>query len=131
MSETWRPVKRYEGEYSISDSGRVRNETTGRILRPWPSGFKNRYLAVGLYSEYLGRKYRKNWKLHRLVADAFLPRGDGVIWLRRREVNHKDLNPHNNALYNLEWMTREENEDHKRFNYFMAPPAVDFEEASG
>lgn len=116
VPEIWRPVKRYEGEYSVSDCGRVRNDLTRYILKPWPSGWKNKYLAVCLCNGS-----RKNWKIHRLVADAFLPRGEGRSWVWRIEVNHKDLNPHNNNLDNLEWMTRTENEDHKRFNKYMTP----------
>lgn len=116
MSETWRSVQRYEGYYSVSDRGRVRNDRSGRILKPWPSGYGNRYLALTLCNGS-----RKNWKIHRLVADAFLPRGEGRSWVWRIEVNHKDLDPHNNKLDNLEWVTRLENEDHKHFMQTMTP----------
>lgn len=47
----------------------------------------------------------KRYKLHRLVASAFrLPKTED-----QNQVNHKDGNPSNNRLDNLEWVTRSEN----------------------
>ena len=45
--------------------------------------------------------------MHRLVAEAFIPNIDN-----KPEVNHKDRNPANNAVSNLEWVTKQENMDH-------------------
>ena len=41
---------------------------------------------------------RKNYKIHRLVAEAYLLNPEGLPC-----VNHKDENKENNALLNLEW----------------------------
>ena len=51
----------------------------------------------------------KSFKVHRLVAEAFIPNPEG-----KPEVNHKDYNRSNNTDSNLEWMTRAEN-----FNYSL------------
>jgi hypothetical protein len=46
--------------------------------------------------------------VHRLVAEAFIGLGPS-----KQEVNHKDLNKHNNCVGNLEWVTRSDNLFHR------------------
>ena len=50
---------------------------------------------------------RHKFLIHRLVAIAFIPNPDN-----KPEVNHKDCNVDNNNVYNLEWVTRLENNNH-------------------
>ena len=66
---------------------------------------KNRtgYIRVNLYNK--GKK--KRYFIHRLVAEAFLPKIQGKDF-----VNHKDGNKQNNELGNLEWCNRSENMKH-------------------
>lgn len=45
--------------------------------------------------------------LHRLLAKAFIPNPDN-----KDTINHKDGDPSNNSLSNLEWMTQSENSKH-------------------
>lgn len=103
--EEWKAIKGFE-TYSVSNFGRVRNNETLHILKPFPRSYQNHYLGVDLYRG--GTRYAK--RVHRLVAQAFIPNVD-----YKPEVNHKDCNPHNNRVGNLEWCTRKENEAHKRF----------------
>ena len=49
------------------------------------------------------------WRVHRLVAEAFLPNKNQLT-----EVNHIDGNKKNNKLSNLEWSSRQANMDHAR-----------------
>ena len=63
----------------------------------------DRRFIVMLYNE----KRRKNFRVHRLVAFAFV---DG--YMDGLEVNHKDCNPNNNRADNLEWVTSIENKRH-------------------
>lgn len=45
--------------------------------------------------------------IHRLIAATFIPNPENKPF-----VNHKDGNKKNNHIFNLEWVTRQENEDH-------------------
>jgi hypothetical protein len=109
MREIWKKIviegKKYH--YSVSDQGQVRNDDTGRILKPWKRGQrKGTYLAIRLFSE--GK--RKTVDIQRLVAFAFIPNPHN-----KPEVNHINCNPFDNRIDNLEWVTRSENERHKCF----------------
>lgn len=114
-NEVWCDVDGYDGLYQISNFGRVlslprtvrqgkhgKTRTVGgTILRPTDNGAG--YLIVGLRC---GNK-RKNFYIHRLVAEHFLPNCTGGEY-----VNHKDYNTHNNHVGNLEWCTQRENIRH-------------------
>ena len=69
-----------------------------RILRPATD--KNGYLYVDLYKD--GK--RKTYKVHRLVAQAFIPNPHSLP-----EVNHKNEDKTDNRVENLEWCTQEYN----------------------
>ena len=101
VMETWRPVKGYEGYYEVSNKGRVKSLVSGKLLSPQSNGVG--YLKVELWKDKIGKKKY----IHRLVADAFLPNP-----LNRAEVNHRDSDPTNNTLENLEWVSSSENTKH-------------------
>lgn len=99
MCEIFLDVEGYETLYEISNLGNVRNKASGRLLKPRKSS--NGYLRVILYK---GDGTYKNYSVHRLVANAFLPNP-----LNLPEVNHKDFNKLNNSVDNLEWCSRQYN----------------------
>lgn len=85
--------------YQISSWGRVFNLRTGKFMIP--EVHDKGYLRVDLYDD---RGERKHMKVHRLVANAFIPNPDG-----KPQVNHIDGNNQNNSYTNLEWVTDSEN----------------------
>lgn len=86
-------IEGYEN-YEVIPNGEVVNIKTGKVLKPQKS--KNGYLHVGLYKN--GKL--KNYSVHRLVAEAFIPNP-----LNLPCVNHKDEDKTNNDIENLEWCT--------------------------
>lgn len=95
-TEQWAPIRSWEGLYSVSDHGNVRNDRTGYVLKPAP--IRRGYLTVTLAD----KSRRVLCSVHRLVADAFLD-GAGPL------VRHLDGNKLNNAATNLCWGTGSEN----------------------
>ena len=91
------PIEGFEN-YMIDESGRVFNIKTGKYRKFSVS--KHGYCSVDLYNN----TKMKRFLLHRLVANAFLPNP-----LNLPQVNHKDENPQNNHVSNLEWCTAKYN----------------------
>lgn len=102
-NEEWKPIPHTDGRYEVSNYGHVRtnNQRPGLLtLTKQPKGY--RYAMVTLSNGKL-----KNCRVHRLVAQMFLPNPEGLP-----EVNHKDGNKDNNHVDNLEWVTRSANVRH-------------------
>lgn len=106
------PIKEYEGLYSIREDGVIRHEDKykGRTMDNFvPAGIlkqkisKHNRAIVGLLKN--GKK--KYYMVHRLVAINFIPNPEN-----KPQVNHKDGNPLNNHISNLEWCTQRENTIH-------------------
>lgn len=105
--EQWKPIKDYEGLYEVSDAGKVRSLKFGKVkeLSPGDNGFG--YLQVKLRKE--GK--RKHFFIHRLVVEAFIGEiHKGLV------VNHKDENPKNNNVDNLEICTQKYNNNYGSHN---------------
>ena len=96
--EIWKPIKGFEGEYEISNFGQVKSLKTNIILHQYK--YRGGYLEVHLSQH--SKKFHK--KIHRLVAEAFIPNPNNYL-----EVNHKDENKENNRFDNLEWCTHQYN----------------------
>lgn len=101
-------IKDYEGIYEISNYGRVKSLsrliknsnnriTKEKILKATYD--KDKYLSIGLSKE--GKT--KTFKVHRLVAEAFIPNKEN-----KRTVNHINGNKEDNRVDNLEWSTDRE-----------------------
>jgi hypothetical protein len=98
--EEWRPIIDFPN-YSVSNFGNVKNNKTNRIMK---LSVKGGYNNISL----INNDFKKSFKVHRLVALAFIENHEN-----KPEVNHKDKNKLNNNIYNLEWNTRLENCQHR------------------
>ena len=105
MLEIWRQIKDYP-RYSVSNLGRVKNNDTDKVLKGY-ADYKG-YQRVCIHCR--GERIRKDLKVHRLVAEAFVPNPDN-----KPQVNHIDGNKQNNAASNLEFCTNQENQLHAYF----------------
>ena len=94
-------VKGYEGYYYIFDNGMISNGS--KFLKPQLSGPKgNQYLNILSKKNAEGK--RKHLKIHRLVAEAYIPNPLGLPC-----VDHKDRNKLNNDYRNLRWVNHSQN----------------------
>lgn len=100
--EFWKEVEGTNGALFVSSLGRVRSFLRdGRILKPTPD--KKGYLRLRVT---LNRE-RKCYKVHRLVAEAFIDNPQN-----KPQVNHINGDKTDNRASNLEWVTNKENARH-------------------
>lgn len=92
--EEWKDIKGFEGLYQVSNYGNVRSLITAKILKTFNNGYG--YLCVSIKS--------KHYKIHRLVAEAFIPNPNNLP-----QVNHKSEIKTDNKVDNLEWCTNKYN----------------------
>ena len=92
-------IKNYEGLYAITSCGKVWSYRSKKFLKPRNNGYG--YFIVSLYNKC---NIRKNYQIHRLVAEAYIPNPNNY-----ETVDHIDSNKTNNCIKNLQWMNRKEN----------------------
>ena len=95
------PICGYEGKYSVDERGNIYSHLTDKYLKP-NMDYRG-YCSVELF----GDRSRKRVLVHRLVASAFIPNPRELPF-----VNHKDENPSNNDVSNLEWCTAKYNQNY-------------------
>ena len=113
MKEKWKDIEGFDN-YRISNLGRVQSckkiigcddkvigFTDVKLLKPWDDG--RGYRKVSLFNN----KKRKDIRVHILVAKAFIPNPNNYPI-----INHKDENPSNNRVDNLEWCTNKYNSNY-------------------
>lgn len=109
LIEEYKAIKGYNNKYYISNTGKV-FVTDYRGQKVWKemkcrsiSGYK----SVGLRLFENGISKQTIFKIHRLVAEYFIPNPEN-----KPVVNHIDGNKQNNLVTNLEWATVAENTRH-------------------
>lgn len=101
MDEKWKVIDGYPN-YEISNCGNVRRLPSKRVLKQY-IGKKSNYCIVRIYNSKGGKTHYT----HQLVGITFINSNPccpccGTIY----EINHKDNNPLNNTIDNLEYVTR-------------------------
>lgn len=121
MKEEWRTIKGTDNKYSVSNLGNVKRNEHYTIVSPTsqhPNGSKALYREKEVKGYISNEGYKVVYltinnrnrvikKVHRLVAEAFLPNQDNLP-----QVNHKDENRLNNSVQNLEWCSAKYNANH-------------------
>ena len=117
MEEIWKKVVGFEDLYEVSSMGRVR--CIGRYVKKMNNGVMvnayytprilcQRYVPEGYLLVNLNKgKNQLSFRVHRLVAQAFIPNPDNKPF-----INHINGNPDDNRVENLEWCTPSENAIH-------------------
>ena len=112
--EIWKDIEGFEGSYQVSSLGRVRS-LDRQIIHPLTGPKFLRGCIITLHKARNGYSritlcrdgVRFQFSVHRLVAKAFIPNPNNLP-----EINHKDENKVNNRADNLEWCTREYNNNY-------------------
>jgi hypothetical protein len=102
MEELWKDIENFP-LYEASTLGNIRNKRTKRILKP---SINKIYKYISLFNN---DNKRVNVSVHRIIAKTFIDNIDN-----KPTVNHKDHNPSNNNINNLEWATYTEQGNHRR-----------------
>jgi hypothetical protein len=123
IKEIWKDIKGYDQYYQVSNLGRVRSKDRminnprglsyfkrGRILKSELDRYG--YPQVSLC---INQK-RKAFKIHRLVANAFIQNPEN-----KPNINHINFITNDNSIFNLEWCTQKENAIHSYKNGRLHP----------
>lgn len=102
--EVWKPITEFHipeimDYYLVSNFGRIYSKATNKVIKTFKA-------PNGYWYIYLSRYYNKTqYALHRIVLSVFT---DTCIYTSL-EPNHRNCNPDDNYLWNLEWVTRQGN----------------------
>ena len=88
-------------KYEVNSKGEIRHKIRQQILSPRKNSGGYGYVC------FIVNGKRKNFAIHRIVANAFIPNPNGYL-----EVNHKDHDRLNNCVDNLEWVDSSQNKQH-------------------
>lgn len=97
MNEIWKPIMGYEDTYYVSNTGKIKNIKTNKLLTI-QNNANTKYKVITLTKKCKQKRYR----VHRLIATAFVHNPNPDIYT---QINYKDENPSNNNYTNLEWCT--------------------------
>lgn len=118
MKEIWKDIHGYENSYQISNKGRIKSKDRFVKNRNKNCKIKGQLMTLQVRNTYYVINLRKNGKrkayqVHRLVAETFIPNPNNYSI-----VNHKDENPLNNNITNLEWCTQKYNIRHSKHKMY-------------
>ncbi len=95
-----------KNNYFIYKDGKVENIKTGRFLKCQVD--KDGYRRIGLHNGSCGKRIVKYFKVHRLLAIAYIPNP-----LNKPQIDHINRDRSDNRLCNLRWVTVKENANNR------------------
>lgn len=101
MEEIWKDIEEVKGKYQVSNLGNIKSLSRNKKMVLTQD--KDGYLEIFMWKN----KKKVHYRVHRLVAKAFIPNMEN-----KAEVNHKNGIKSDNRVCNLEWVTKNENERH-------------------
>lgn len=117
MNEIWKKIKSLDGYY-VSNYGNVKSDNMIVESCKGNTSYKRMQYGKILKGGETLKGYQfvsikgKNYFRHILVAEAFLEKPN-----YKCEINHKDENPKNNNVENLEYVTHKENCNYGKRKY--------------
>lgn len=105
MEEIWKDINGYEGLYQVSNLGRVKSLGNNKTRKEKVLSARKHtdgHLFISLYKNGKG----KNYKVHFLVAEAFIPNTEN-----KPICHHIDKNKENNVVENLMWVTQKQHKE--------------------
>lgn len=115
-------IKNFENVYAISDLGEVFIIKSNKLLKTGTC--TSGYAMAKLFIQYCAttkKRIYKNVRVHRLVAEHFIPNPDPSKFT---QVNHIDGNKLNNRINNLEWVTPSQNMQHAVATGLFVVPTI-------
>lgn len=115
-NEIWLPIQGFGNRYLVSNIGRVKTKEFTYTLYGKPKTKLSHILRTTIRKDGYckvclgGHGNQKTLNLHRLVATAFIPNPQNLPC-----INHKDENPSNNTVENLEWCSYKYNNNYGTF----------------
>ena len=104
----------FENEYGITSCGKVWSYKTSKFLKT--SYDKDGYERITLVNN---NGIRNSYLIHRLVAQAYIPNK-----LNLSDANHIDRIKKHNYLQNLEWLSREDNQEYSNWSGAVNVPKM-------
>ena len=100
--------------YFVTKDGMVYSYKTNKFLSPGINTHGYKHVNLYRHNDQTNKVEKKNFRVHRLVAETYIPNPDCL-----KEVDHIDDNKENNNVTNLQWITSQGNNEKAFSKYYL------------